>query len=283
MEERIQFRDRINSVLANMEPDALAYNESEFWMIQSTFEYIEYYTIENHLYNTALALRLARGLHDGSHRKSTLIKNGEAYRLPYVIHCLMVCRMLADLNIPISTEENDILLASALCHDMIEDVEFPDHGEELYTKFGLDRRVYETVKLVSKRKDFTEEEERAFFHNIEANRLALLVKLSDRCHNVEDLYNRSLWKIHEYIGETRKFFLPMCSYGMQHYPELISTLQILQEKMMHLTRAAEILAERYGKRIQELEDEYRELKREQESLRREWIRIWDQNQGKNHG
>ncbi|MCF0132225.1 MAG: hypothetical protein HUJ72_00010, partial [Blautia sp.] len=72
-------------------------------------------------------------------------------------------------------------------------------------------------------------------------------------------------------------------YGMQHYPELISTLQILQEKMMHLTRAAEILAERYGKRIQELEDEYRELKREQESLRREWIRIWDQNQGKNHG
>ncbi|MBQ0070517.1 MAG: HD domain-containing protein, partial [Spirochaetales bacterium] len=190
------------------------------------------------------------------------------------IHCLMVCRMLVDLNLPLSSEEEDITLASALCHDMIEDIPFPKKGRELVDVFGLDKRIYEIVKLLSKRKDFTEEEEKAHFHAIESNRLALLVKLSDRSHNVEDLYNMSQWKVHEYIGETEKFFHPMCDYGTQHYPEVVQVLEILRNKILSLTQVSEVLVDRLALREKELQDERDALKRENEELRAELSAVW---------
>ena len=188
----------------------------------------------------------------------------------------MVCRMLANLPIPISMEEKDILLAAALCHDMIEDIAFSKGGTELMTDFGLDSRVYEVVKLVSKRKDFTPEEEKAHFHGIERNPLALMVKLSDRGHNIEDLYNMSTAKVHEYIDETRRFFLPMCEYGLTNYPEIGTTIEILQNKLLSLTKVAEVMVDRYGEREQELEEQLKQLKEENENLRKEWKALWEE-------
>lgn len=274
MKERIQFKNMVTERLSHIDADALAFNKDEFWTIQREYEYIEYYSIEKRLMNTALALHLAVGLHNGSYRKSTITKNNQTYKLPYVIHCLWVCRMLADLSVPVTHYEEDILLASALCHDMIEDVDFPDGGRELYAKYGLDPQIYKIVKLLSKRYDFTDEQEHAFFHNIESNKLALLVKLSDRCHNVEDLYNRPSWKVHEYVGETRKFFIPMCEYGLEHYEDIYTTLQILHEKLINLTQAAEVLVDRYDQRKEALLKELDRLKEEQKHLRQEWEALW---------
>lgn len=275
MNERNAFRGEVRRVLQSIDPEVLSYDESEFWMIRMPYEYIEHYAIDHQLMNTAIALPLARGLHDGSHRKSSVTRGGESFRLPYVIHCLLVCRMLVDLHIPLPREEEDIALAAALCHDMVEDIPFPDHGKEMVTLFHLDPRVYETVKLVSKRRDFTDEEERAFFHNIESNHLSLLVKLSDRSHNVEDLYNMSAWKVHEYIGETRKFFLPMCEYGLAHYPELQKTIEILQDKIVSLTRASEILVDRCEAREAELRTQLAKLREENAALRETYTKLWE--------
>lgn len=183
--------------------------------------------------------------------------------------------MLADLNIDISPEEKDILLAAALCHDMIEDIPFPNHGRELYEEYGLDPRIHEVVSLVSKRKDFTEAEEIEHFRKIQENRLALLVKLSDRSHNVEDLYNMSVWKVHEYINETKNRILPMCKYGLEHYPELYATLKILQDKIRSLTQAAVILVDRYEVREQELREQVRLLKEENAALKKQFKELWE--------
>ena len=131
MKSRIAFRNKVDAYLKTLDERTLSYNKDEYWMIFSVYEFLEYYSFENRLWNTCIALPLARGLHDGTYRRSSITKNGSTYRLPYVIHCLYVCRMLADLNIPISLEEKDILLASALCHDMIEDLPFPKHGLEI--------------------------------------------------------------------------------------------------------------------------------------------------------
>lgn len=275
MESFKQFRQRILSIQEEIGLDVFSYDESEFWMVQSPYEYIEFYALDNNLINTAIALPLARGMHNGTHRKSTITKHGKTYRVPYVIHPLMVCRMLLDIQIPISKEEEDILLAAALCHDMIEDIPFPDHGKELYTRFHLDKRVYDTVKLLSKRKDFTEEEEKAFFHEIETHPLALLIKLSDRGNNVEDLYNMSNWKVHEYVDETRKFFFPMCDYGIEHFPEIHSSLVILGDKIRCLTETSEILVDRYHALEAELLSELEALQKENEQLRQEWKELWD--------
>ncbi|MCF0229870.1 MAG: HD domain-containing protein [Parasporobacterium sp.] len=279
MQERIRYKRYIDGKLSTMDPEALAHNEDEFWIIQKEYEYLEFYALEHRLENTSIALRLAIGLHNGSYRKSTITKEGQVYKLPYVIHCLWVAKMLADLNVPVSKDEEDVMLAAALCHDMIEDMDFQDGGRELYTVYGLDKRVYDIVKLVSKRYDFTDEQEREFFHNIESDKLALLVKLSDRCHNVEDLYNRSAWKIHEYSGETRKFFIPMCEYGLEHYPDINTTLQIFHEKMINLTQAAEALVDRYEQREKELRAEIEALKKENIELRREWSKLWETENG----
>ena len=175
-QSRKEFQRYIRQVMSDIDQDVLSYDEDEYWMVQSPYEYIEYYAVSNRLFNTCIALELARGLHDGTHRKSSLIKEGQSYRLPYLIHPLMVCRMLVNLHIPLSHEDEDILLASALCHDMIEDIPFKQQGKELYEQYHLDKQVYDTVLYVSKRKDFTEEEEKQFFHEIESHELALLIK-----------------------------------------------------------------------------------------------------------
>lgn len=274
MKSRLQFQKHVKSVLDSFTPEDLSYNKEEYWMIQSAYEYLEFYANTNELFNTAIALPLARGLHDGTHRKATITKDGKSYRLPYVIHCLMVCRMLANLEISLTKEEEDILLAAALCHDMIEDIPFAEHGKELMTVYHLDPRVYETVLLVSKRKDFTLEEEIAHFHGIEQNKFSLLVKLCDRGNNVEDLYNRSCWKVHEYVGETRNYFLPMIEYGIANYPELITTIEVLHDKIVTLTEIAEIMVDRYEAREQELVRELEELQEENARLRKEWRELW---------
>lgn len=277
MTSQKKFRSKIRDVLRDFEPDVLSYDESEYWMYQAPYEYIEFYAMENELTNTAIALPLARGLHDGTHRKSSIQKDGVTYRLPYLIHPLLVCRMLVDMQIPLSKEDEDVLLAASICHDMIEDIPFPQHGMELITRFHLDPRVYETVKYVSKRRDFTEEEEKEFFHQIEAHPLALLVKLSDRGNNVEDLYNMSVWKVHEYIQETRRFFLPMCEYAHIHYPELLTSFELLEDKIVNLTRVAEILVDRYAEQEAMLTRQLEELRAENARLRKEWKQFWEED------
>ena len=275
MKERVRFRSAVQAALEAMDPRALAYDAQEFWMIQSPYEYIEFYALDNCLMNTALALPLARGLHNGVHRKSALIRGGVSYRLPYVIHCLQVCRMLVDLKLPLPARELDILLASALCHDMIEDLPFPDHGRELITAFHLDPEVYETVVLLSKPRDATPEQKQAYYRGIAGNPLALLVKLSDRSHNVEDLYNMSVGKVHGYVEETEQRFLPMCDYGMEHYPELGKSIEVLRDKIFSLTQASRIMVDRCEQREQELQEQLRLLKEENAELRREYSRLWE--------
>lgn len=276
MESRKEFIMRVNEQLNKLDQTILLHNENEFWLIQQAYEYIEYYVIEKRLYNTAIALPLVRGLHNGSYRKYGVIKDGESYRLPYYIHCLLVCRMLVDLHVDMSAEDEDVLLAAALCHDLIEDMPFKNGGRELVDVYGLDERVYEVVKKVSKRKDFTIEEEAQFFDNIQRDVTALLIKLSDRGNNVEDLYNMSSKKLAEYIGETEKYFLPMSEYGLANYPVHISSIHILRDKIITLTTASEVMIKKLDDRNQKLRDERNQLKLENIRLREQWKELWEE-------
>lgn len=270
MDKRCQFQKKVAEILQQIGSETFAYEKDEFWMIRPLYENLEYFASDQQLLNTAIALPLSRGLHNGTYRKAKITRNGTSYRLPYVIHPLNVCRMLADLQINLPKEDLDILLAAALCHDMVEDLDFSEGGMELVTKYHLDPRVLETVLLLSKNRNATPEEEIAHFHGIEANPLSLLIKLSDRGNNVEDLYNRSCWKVHEYVGETNRFFVPMLDYGMKHYPDLTPALAVLGDKIHTLAGVAEILVERYERRSAELERELETLKEENERLRNEW-------------
>lgn len=276
MESRKEFFSNLQGKLKAIDPAILLYNENEFWLIQQPYEYIEYYAVEQRLYNTAIALSLARGLHNGTYRKFGVVKDGETHRLPYFIHCLLVCRMLLDIHVPLSNDEKDILLAAALCHDLIEDIPFKKGGKELYEDYQLDKRVYETVCLVSKKKEATIEEEKAYFRHICENKLALLVKLADRGNNVEDLYNMSAKKFEEYVWETQEYFLPMCDYGQTHYEELYGSIHILRDKINTLINASSVMIEQFEGRNQALRNERDQLKLENINLRKRWKELWEE-------
>ncbi|MCI6996338.1 MAG: HD domain-containing protein [Eubacterium sp.] len=276
METRREFMNRVNGHLNMMDPTKLLYNENEYWLIQSTYEYLECYAVDHRLQNMFLALPLVRGLHNGVYRKFGVEKGGEMHRLPYVIHCLLVCRMLVDIHPALSSEDQDCLLAAALCHDLIEDIAFEHGGKELITEFHLNPRVYEIVKLVSKRPDFTIEEERQFFDKIQKNPLALLLKLADRGNNVEDLYNMSKKKLDEYLEETERYFLPMSDYGIDNYPELSIAIHILRDKITILTTVSKVMINKLEARNQILRNQRNQLKLENMKLREEWKRLWEE-------
>lgn len=261
------FMAKIKEILQTIDPEILAYNKDEFWLYERHYDYIKRYAAERKLISTAVALPLVRGLHNGTYRKSSVVKDGVSYRLPYVIHCLQVCSMLIDLQLPLTQEEEDTALSAALCHDLIEDIPFPNGGKEIYTDFHLTENIYNTVLTLSKRKDFTEEEHKAYFRGIQEDPLALLVKLADRGNNVEDLYNMSIWKVHEYVHETRERIFPMCTYARRHFPQLIVPFTILQDKMRNFTEIGEILVDRYEEQEKRMVSRLEKLQEENMKLR----------------
>lgn len=248
----------------NTTPIIESFNVDEEFMYGEVYNFIKGYATGMCLTQTLKALPLARKFHNGQYRKGTIMVDGKEWRLPYILHCLKVCSTLISLNLPMSNEELDILFASALLHDSIEDAEtyFPDGGIELVTEYGFSEKVYETVSLVSKTPGYTDEQLNTYFNNIKRNKFALLVKLADRSHNVEDLYNMKTEKIHKYVRETRMWIYSLSTYGKANYPELSNGLTILKSKIVSLTEATETLVEMYGAIINEKDKEIEELKKQ---------------------
>lgn len=226
----------------------------------SLYRYVRKYAEENGLHNTKIALPMTAEMMSRIH--SAKDENVAALR-----HCLYVCRMLIDLHIPFTSQEEDVLLASSLCHILPENISFRDMEEELTKSYHLDHEVYETVKLIYHPDDISNEELKQFYDNAKLNKLALLVLLADRGNLVEQLYGIASWNAHRYIYETRTFYLPMCIYAKEHYHELLAPVSILMEKMRNLTETAEILLNRYEARENELVQEILALQEENATLK----------------
>lgn len=184
----------------------------------------------------------------------------------YFAHAIAICGMLIDLHVPVPRMDEDILLASALCHILPENIHYTDFQKELH-EAGFDNSVYQTVKCIVRDDNQTPEQQRSFFDAIEHNRLALLVKLADRGNLVEQLHGISPWSARQYIYETRTFFFPMCIHAKEHFPELIPPVSVMMEKMRCLIEVAEILMSRYEAKENDLMLEILSLQEENAMLR----------------
>lgn len=277
-------------------PMVESYNTNEEYLYNKTYLFIKGYAEGRKFKNTLKALPLARKMHDGQYRKglqevevvnhiaeTKIDENGEEYtvinnvpvkisvHLPYLLHCLKVCSTLISLNIPMNDEEMDILLTCAILHDTLEDCEeyFPKGGEEYVTEYGFPDTVRDTIVLLSKHEGSTELELNTYFNAIKKNKFALLVKMADRSHNVEDLYNMK--NIPKYINETRTYFLThnnsIVAYGKQNYPELSNALTTLKSKIISLTEATEFMVNHQNEIIKQKNEEIQSLKDEIEKLK----------------
>ena len=219
------------------------YRKEDEELYIKTYCYIQGFSSGRNYINTLKALPLAEEFHAGQYRKGKVIVDNKLVRLPYVVHVLKVCNTLMNLKLPLNEHELDILYASALLHDIIEDCKdkLPKGGIELVKDNGLDTEILEIIQLLSKRSGATEEELLEYFNAIKYNKLAVLIKLADRGHNVETLSSMKLEKIHKYTKETRDYIYPLCSYAKRHYPEITNGVTILKSKIVSLTEETETL------------------------------------------
>jgi GTP diphosphokinase / guanosine-3',5'-bis(diphosphate) 3'-diphosphatase len=141
---------------------------------------------------------VARDAHEGQTRSS-----GE----PYIIHPVAVARILAEMRLDLET------LQAALLHDVIEDTQVTK--EELETKFGL--AVAELVDGVSKldklkfrdRKEAQAENFRKMVLAMVQDIRVILIKLSDRTHNMRTLGSLRPDKKRRIARETLEIYAPL--------------------------------------------------------------------------
>ena len=175
--------------------------------------------------------------------------------------------MLINLKLPLTEEELDIALAAALCHDLKVYIRFPENAAEMTKIYGLDPRVPEIMNLIYEGDCVDEEDRLAIFDRLRQNRLAMLVRMADRSNLVEQLHDVSLWSAHQYIYETRAYYLPLCIYAREYYPELDTAVGVMQEKMRELIVASEIFVTRFEARQRELSEKILEVREENSRLR----------------
>ena len=179
--------------------------------------------------NMQKALILARQFHNGQHRK------GGA---DYIVHPLRVCAYLVSLNM-----EDDILLSSALLHDVVEDNDLiHENPEILVDEYKLNPEILKVVLTVTKSKGLNKDQETRYYDGIKRNWRALIVKLSDRVNNISTMQEFTPEKRISYIEETKEFILPLCSYGKLYYPELSNVITTIKYQLTALCDSIMLIA-----------------------------------------
>ena len=181
--------------------------------------YVGAYCNAKGLYQTKRALAFAREKHNGQYRKP----GHSDERIPYIYHpLLLTCHALA-LGL-----EDDDLLSACLLHDVCEDC-----GVEI-SELPVNDATREAVRLLTKPENFgkTDPEYRTYYEGIAGNRIALIVKLLDRCNNISSMAT-SFTDEHmaEYIKETQEYIHPLMKRARDEYPEYSNQLFLIRYHM----------------------------------------------------
>ena len=187
--------------------------------------------VEHHPSHTAdrieTAYRLAVQAHAGQVRKS-----GE----PYVTHPLAVAHIVVELGL------DDVSVIAALLHDALEDTTM-GLGEVERHFGGEVASIVDSVTRLDRLKFNTQEEEQAasmrkMLVAIAKDLRVLVVKLSDRLHNMRTLAALPLAKQHRVARETMDIYAPLANrLGMQ---DMKLQLEDLAFAALHPKRYAEI-------------------------------------------
>ena len=208
----------------------------ERWQIE--YNQLMNYAITHKMRNLRIALDLAVKYHDGQYRDG-----GD----PFIIHPLMVCKMLMLLNVekylkawyPEKSddwirEQCDILLAASVLHDVVEDCEIPNKGREMVDKYHLDEEVWIIVNILSKPPKGEPYNPKEYFGGILQNWKATLIKLADRDNNCTTMQVFKESRRKKYILETAEYIYPLCTEGKRKYPQFSNIIKILENLIVSI-------------------------------------------------
>lgn len=261
-----QFRQEIQEVLMHVDSTLPMDALNPAW--ETLYSQVAHHALSHKLRNTALILPLVQ---------SMALKTGGMRNSPFentaakLVHCLSMACILIDLQIPLSAHDEDILLSAALCHIL------PADSALFLMDDILDPVIFQTVAKIRLGVSMSDADIKAYISRVQSDPLALLLRLADRGNLVESLHTFSGWSTRRYIHETRNYYLPMCLYAKQQYPELIVPVSILMEKMRSLLEVGEILLSRYETTETELMQQIQNL-REENAMLREYLSKLDSAQ-----
>lgn len=192
-------------------------------MSERTYGLVKEYGLEKNQANTLMAMQAIQDLNLDKDRLETNFQTA---------------LMLINLSINISDEDEDVLIAATVAHD------YPELEALEYTS----DRVEQIIRLLASNGVMRDGDKRYYCSVLQQDKLGLLLALAERGNLAEGLYNLSASETMEYVRDSRKYYLPMCLYAKQNYPELQMTFNILMEKLRSLIDIAEIISNRYNVR-----------------------------------
>ena len=143
------------------------------------------------------AYQIAEKLHDGQFRQS-----GESY----IIHPLNVAYILAEMHADRDT------ICAGLLHDTLEDTDFTK--EDIIENFNKEvAKLVDGVTKLSKMNFSSKQEQNlANTRKITDDVRIIIIKLTDRLHNMRTLQFKSEFKQKENALETMEIFVPLAYY-----------------------------------------------------------------------
>jgi len=192
---------------------------------------IEWLTAKYPLQTESETIRNAYDFASEAHREQTR-KTGE----PYIIHCLAVACILADLGM------DAVSVCSGLLHDVAEDTSTTI--EELRDRFGEDiALVVDGVTKLSKFEGRSKAERQAesfrkMFLAMAKDIRVILVKLADRLHNMRTLDVHTAAKQKEIAMETMEIYAPLAHrlgiFSIKNELEDLSLMYLEPDKYQYI-------------------------------------------------
>lgn len=171
------------------------------------------------------AIQVALELHCGQKRKM----GGE-----YIEHPMSVTSELVALGL-----HDEVLLTASILHDVIEDCNTSKN--DLVLGYGFNEDVAKIVSLLSKTKETLVDD---YYEAVRTDIRAVLIKVSDRCHNVSTMVGAfTLEKMKEYIIETESYVIPLIKYGINHHPQYSDELYVMRNHIMSVTKCIKAFIE----------------------------------------
>lgn len=187
------------------------------------YTYIKSYATAKGLFQTRSVLAYVRDMHKGQVRKGK-------DKVPYINHPLsLACHAIA-----LGLDEDD-LLSAALLHDVCEDcgVNVEDLPANDDTK--------KAVSLLTKNKKVTKSSEEGlaeYYERLSEDRIALMIKILDRCNNVSNMASGfTIERMASYIIETEEHIYPLFDIADKKYPQYANQLYLIRYHMMSVVEA----------------------------------------------